>query len=360
MCEACQRAYHGLFDSRSLTPHSSELHCAPPHAEPIDPTDVDAWHLTAPVAVELGEEARAREADDEPPHRVPDSQLPLGFDGYNPLEEITGSSVPEPVAVVPTRPPSRSRVSVRWVGLAAAVVAIAAIGFPLRSLWRGEEPALAQPRAGGAVAAPQRPPKRADKRPPASPATTPAASAARAATPSPSPTPTAETRVQAASRVARPTREAPRGTGPVKPAAPPVKSAAAVPAPTPAADPAPPAAVTPAPAEPPPPLAEAPAPAGPFYETRDVTAAPQVVSRVEPGVPAALEGSVNDVVVVRVLVSQTGNPSLVRLLRGSRSGAVVDEAVVAAVKQWTFTPARRRGEAVSCWYHVGVPIRRTE
>jgi hypothetical protein len=34
----------------------------------------------------------------------------------------------------------------------------------------------------------------------------------------------------------------------------------------------------------------------------------------------------------------------------------VDDAVVAAVKQWTFTPARKRGEAVSCWFNVGVSL----
>ena len=87
---------------------------------------------------------------------------------------------------------------------------------------------------------------------------------------------------------------------------------------------------------------------------------PRVASRVEPQVPEEVPGSVNEIVVVRVLVSQEGRPSLVRLLRASRLGPALDDAVVAAVSQWTFLPARRRGEAVSCWYNVGVPIRRTE
>jgi hypothetical protein len=37
-------------------------------------------------------------------------------------------------------------------------------------------------------------------------------------------------------------------------------------------------------------------------------------------------------------------------------GRPLDEAVVAAVTQWTFSPARKRGEAVSCWYNIGVPL----
>jgi hypothetical protein len=48
----------------------------------------------------------------------------------------------------------------------------------------------------------------------------------------------------------------------------------------------------------------------------------------------------------------------VNVLRRSRSGVSLDDAVVAAVKQWTFSPARKRGEAVSCWYHIGIPVQR--
>jgi protein TonB len=106
------------------------------------------------------------------------------------------------------------------------------------------------------------------------------------------------------------------------------------------------------------PKPEAPAaPIGPFYEQRDVTEVPRVLNRVEPQVPGDLrDRQLNEVVIVRVLVTQAGQASMVNLLRRSKAGASLDDAIVAAVKKWTFVPAKRRGEVVSCWYHVGVPV----
>jgi protein TonB len=111
--------------------------------------------------------------------------------------------------------------------------------------------------------------------------------------------------------------------------------------------------------EAPPPPAPSKAPLGPFFETRDVSEAPQVASRVQPQIPDDLRArELNEVVVVHLLVSQSGHPSSVSLLRRSKAGRSLDDAVVAAVKQWTFSPARKRGEAVSCWLNVGVPVGR--
>ncbi|MGE5245282.1 MAG: energy transducer TonB [Betaproteobacteria bacterium] len=59
---------------------------------------------------------------------------------------------------------------------------------------------------------------------------------------------------------------------------------------------------------------------------------------------------------IRLLVSQTGHPFRLNLLRRSRMGAPADDAVIAAVKQWTFSPARNHGEAVACWLNVGVAL----
>ena len=64
----------------------------------------------------------------------------------------------------------------------------------------------------------------------------------------------------------------------------------------------------------------------------------------------------NGTVVVRVLVSRTGHASSVSLLRGSTLGRSSDEAVIAAVTQWTFSPAKKQGEPVNCWFNIGVPL----
>jgi TonB family protein len=127
-----------------------------------------------------------------------------------------------------------------------------------------------------------------------------------------------------------------------------------------------PAAETPAPVavpEPPALTAEAPrspaAPIGRVFQQHDVDESPQIATRVEPQLPGDLPvRPPNDVVVVRVLVSHTGHPSRVSLLRGSRLGRSSDDAVMAAVTQWTFSPARKKGEAVNCWYNIGVPLAR--
>jgi TonB family protein len=97
---------------------------------------------------------------------------------------------------------------------------------------------------------------------------------------------------------------------------------------------------------------------GPVFGPTDVTESPRIVSRVEPKVPPQLRHqSMDDVVVVRLLVSQIGEPSRVSVLRHAKLGAPMDDAVIAAINQWTFSPARKKGEAVSSWFNVGVPIR---
>jgi TonB family protein len=99
------------------------------------------------------------------------------------------------------------------------------------------------------------------------------------------------------------------------------------------------------------------APQGPFFEPTDVHEAPKVASKVAPDLPAELRAQArNEIVIVRMLISQIGRPSRVTLLRKSKTGAKVDDAVIAAVSQWTFSPAKRRGEAVSSWFNIGVPV----
>ena len=110
-------------------------------------------------------------------------------------------------------------------------------------------------------------------------------------------------------------------------------------------------AAAPAPAAAPPPAV------GPFFESNQVNESPRVVTRSEPRLPDELrDRSIKEVVVVRALVSQSGHPSRVSLLRRSKTGPQLDEVVVAAVNGWTFSPARKKGEAVSCWFNFAVPI----
>lgn len=98
-------------------------------------------------------------------------------------------------------------------------------------------------------------------------------------------------------------------------------------------------------------------PTGRFFESNDVDQPPRVASRVAPRLPANLPaGADKRMAVARVLVSSTGHAHHVSLLRGSMLGRASDEAVVAAVTQWTFSPAKKRGEAVNCWYNIGVPL----
>ena len=99
------------------------------------------------------------------------------------------------------------------------------------------------------------------------------------------------------------------------------------------------------------------APVGPFFETKDVNETPKVTARVEPRLPADLKAKkVHEVVIVRALVSQSGHASRVSVLRKSKSGPQLDDVVVAAVNQWTFSPAKKKGEPVSCWFNFGVTV----
>jgi protein TonB len=97
------------------------------------------------------------------------------------------------------------------------------------------------------------------------------------------------------------------------------------------------------------------------FEVSQVDVRPVVRRRVDPGYPeAARAQGRDDVVVVRVLVSDTGAAGDVRLLRQATVHRSLNDAAVAAVRQWTFTPARKRDRAVSCWLNVAVPFKAPE
>ena len=106
-----------------------------------------------------------------------------------------------------------------------------------------------------------------------------------------------------------------------------------------------------------PPPSPRPEAVGPFFESNQVNEPPRMATRVEPRLPSELrDRSVKEVVVVRALVSQSGHPTRISLLRRSKTGPQLDDVVLAAVNQWTFSPAKKKGEPVSCWFNFAVPV----
>jgi len=84
---------------------------------------------------------------------------------------------------------------------------------------------------------------------------------------------------------------------------------------------------------------------------------PEVATQVAPNYPDEVaRQNVQDVVILQVLVDAAGKPQNIKLLRGSRRAPLLDGAAAAAVRQWTFRPARKNGQPVACWFNVGVPF----
>lgn len=83
--------------------------------------------------------------------------------------------------------------------------------------------------------------------------------------------------------------------------------------------------------------------------------APKILRIVKPVYPAiALKARIGGIVVLRVLVSETGSPIAVEVLKGVGGG--LSEAAIAAVRHWSFEPARRRGVAVAAWTTIPIPF----
>jgi TonB family protein len=82
---------------------------------------------------------------------------------------------------------------------------------------------------------------------------------------------------------------------------------------------------------------------------------PRVARVVKPAYPPiALRQKIGGIVVLRVLVTESGSPSQVEVVRGVRGG--ITEAAVAAVRRWSFEPARKDGVAVKTWTTVPIPF----
>jgi hypothetical protein len=100
---------------------------------------------------------------------------------------------------------------------------------------------------------------------------------------------------------------------------------------------------------------------GPIFDLRDVSEQPRIATQHPPALPAELRGrAAKEVVVVRALVSQNGRPSRISLLRRSKTGPEMDDVILASVNQWTFSPARKKGEPVNCWFNFAVQVGGTD
>jgi periplasmic protein TonB len=79
-----------------------------------------------------------------------------------------------------------------------------------------------------------------------------------------------------------------------------------------------------------------------------------VTSRFDPVLPARLGGTTPVVVIVRVLVSPSGRAVESSAVKNPSNDAGLAAAALATVRQWTFAPAKKKGQPVSCWVNVGV------
>lgn len=353
LCSSCQQAFHSLLDSTNAPAPAAEAVAPVPEAA-LAP----APHVQAPVPAAATAPVKSTiQIKKSAPVPVVEAPVEVA-----PPQPKASKRAPVAAAVATTAPqPS----SVQTIAAGAAIiVVVAAIGFPLSRLWLGgqETSAIVRETQPAPVVQPAAARPEPEMRPVS--AAVPVATTARHETPVVAPksapaapvapavrkTHLAATAGPNAARVPPKTVRQPVTL--VKPVAATAVPSPVVAAPAPEAPPAPEAAPEPKP-EPP------AAPVGPFFELRDVNDVPRVATRVEPQVPDELrDHQLNEVVIVRVLVTQAGQPLMVNLLRKSKAGSSLDNAIVTAVKQWTFVPAKKRGEAVSCWFHVGVPVSR--
>ncbi|MDQ2979218.1 MAG: energy transducer TonB [Acidobacteriota bacterium] len=99
-----------------------------------------------------------------------------------------------------------------------------------------------------------------------------------------------------------------------------------------------------------------PAALKPATLSQDGTTPARIRKSVPPVYPRfAREARVGGTVVTRVLVSETGRPLQVEVIRGVRPDLA--DAAVASIQKWTFDPARRGGRDVQSWMTIEIPFR---
>lgn len=87
----------------------------------------------------------------------------------------------------------------------------------------------------------------------------------------------------------------------------------------------------------------------------DIDVAPKILRVIKPIYPTvALRARIGGVVLLRVLVSETGVPADIQVVKGVTGG--LTESAVAAVKGWRFTPASHNGAPIRAWTAVPIPF----
>jgi protein TonB len=251
----------------------------------------------------------------------------------------------------------------RSLVIGAALAGVAAIGTPV--MWKlafASRPTVVsalpiEPAAAPAPAAPRA--ERVHGTPAPAPAPAPAAPRVYEDLQPVAPEPAASSAPVAAAPAATHATPKPKpGATPKKPAAAAVPAAAPVAAPEPApllvATPPPVVAAAATAAPPPAPVQAEAVPLGQIFEVSQVEARPSVTSRFDPVLPARIASTSPVVVIVRVLVSPSGRAVESSPVKNPSNDAGVGAAAAAIVRQWSFAPARKKGQPVSCWVNVGV------
>ncbi len=92
-----------------------------------------------------------------------------------------------------------------------------------------------------------------------------------------------------------------------------------------------------------------------FVAPWDLDSPPRPIEMIMPVYPErALKERVRGLVVLRVTVSESGIPLEVAVQKGAR--ADLNEAAVAAARQWRFEPGRKNGRAVRTFATVSFPF----
>jgi protein TonB len=94
-----------------------------------------------------------------------------------------------------------------------------------------------------------------------------------------------------------------------------------------------------------------------IYETTDVDVKPEAIFEVPPVYPSdALKRGLQDIIILKVLISEEGSVLDTQILRGARQDKQFEKAAIEAVQKWKFQPAQKGSQTVRVWFNVAVPF----